>query len=157
EAAAEARTLRAKGIDPLDRKREQRATSRLATLRGVTFRQCAERLIDAHEGAWRNAKHRQQWRNTLATYVHPVIGGLPVQDIDTGLIVRVLEPIWNAKPETASRIRGRIENVLDWATVAGYRQGDNPARWRGHLVHLLAARGKIRAVKHHAALPYSEI
>ncbi len=157
ELAAQARQLRAEGIDPVDRRREQRATSRLAAMRGMTFRQCAERLMDAHEGTWRNAKHRQQWHSTLATYVYPVIGGLSVQAVDTGIVVEVLQPIWTSKPETASRVRGRIEATLDWATVAGYRAGDNPARWRGHLVHLLAARAKVRAVKHHAALAYSEI
>jgi integrase len=157
ELAAQARNLCAKGIDPLAHRREQRATSRLAAVRGMTFKQCADRLIDAHEGAWRNPKHRQQWRNTMATYAYPIIGDLPVADIDTGLVVKVLQPIWTAKPPTAGRLRGRIENVLDWATVAGYRQGDNPARWRGHLVHLLANPSKVRKVRHHAALPYREI
>jgi integrase len=157
ELAAEARGLCAKGINPLEHRREQRATSRLAAIRGMTFKQCGDRLIEAHEGTWRNAKHRQQWRNTLLSYAYPIIGALPVQDIDTGLVVKVLQPIWATKPETASRLRGRLENVLDWATVAGYRQGDNPARWRGHLVHLLAKPSKVRQVKHHSALPHREI
>jgi integrase len=157
QAAASARELRQQGKDPIDQKREERATKRLARMRGVTFRQCAERLVDAHTGAWKNEKHRQQWRSTLATYVYPVIGDLPVQDIDTGLVLRVLEPIWSEKPETASRIRGRIDNILDWATVAGYRRGENPAVWRGRLAHLLPSKRKVRAVVHHAALPYSEL
>ena len=156
-AAAKARELIRQGKDPIDHKREARATERLAAMRGVSFRQCAERLIDAHSGTWKNEKHRQQWRSTMATYVYPVVGDLAVQDVDTGLVLQVLEPLWNEKPETASRIRGRIENVLDWATVAGYRRGENPAVWRGRLAHLLPAKRKVRAVVSHAALPYAEM
>ncbi|MCB1489836.1 MAG: integrase arm-type DNA-binding domain-containing protein, partial [Bauldia sp.] len=115
DAAAKARELIRSGTDPLDQKREDRATARLAAMRGVTFRQCGERLIDAHAGSWKNAKHEAQWRSTLATYVYPIIGELPVADVDTGAVLQVLEPIWNEKPETASRIRGRIEAILDWA------------------------------------------
>jgi integrase len=107
--------------------------------------------------SWRNAKHRQQWRNTLTTYVSPVFGSVPVQDIDIDLVMKVLEPLWSKKTETARRVRGRIEIILDWAKVRGYRSGENPARWRGNLVHLLPARSKVRKVKHHAALPYAEI
>lgn len=122
----------------------------------MTFDACAAAYIGAHETGWRNAKHRDQWRNTLSTYANPVFGSRPVQAIDVGLVMKALEPIWQTKPETASRLRGRIEAVLDWATVRGYRQGDNPARWRGHLDKLLPARNKIRSVEHHAALPYDE-
>ncbi len=93
----------------------------------------------------------------MKTYAYPVIGELPLQTIDTTLIMKVIEPVWSEKPETASRLRGRIELVLDWATVRGYRQGDNPARWRGHLDKLLPAPSKVRKIKHHSALPYAEL
>ena len=123
----------------------------------MSFDQCAEAYIGAHEIAWKNEKHRQQWRNTLATYVSPVFGKVPVGDVDTDHVLKVIEPIWGRKAETASRLRGRIEVILDWAKVRGYRLGENPARWRGHLSHLLPSRAKVRRVKHHAALPYTEI
>ena len=109
------------------------------------------------EAGWKNDKHVTQWRNTLATYAYPELGKRPVQTIDTGHVLKVLEPIWATKPETASRVRQRIEAVLDWASARGYRSGDNPARWRGHLDHLLPAQRKVATVKHHAALPYSEV
>jgi integrase len=123
----------------------------------MTFRQCADAFIASHEAGWDNPKHRQQWVNTLAQHVHPVIGGLPVHAIDTPLVLKVIEPLWTTIPETASRIRGRIESVLDWARVRSYRAGENPARWRGHLDHLLPARSKVRRVEHHAALPYDAV
>jgi integrase len=113
--------------------------------------------IASHESGWRNPKHRQQWTNTLATYVSPVFGHLPVQSIDIGLVLNVLEALWTNKPETASRVRGRIEAILDWAKAREYRSGENPARWRGHLDHLLPAKSKARRVRHHAALPYKDI
>jgi integrase len=120
----------------------------------MTFDACAAAYIDAHKSSWRNAKHRDQWPNTLNTYASPVFGSLPVQAVDVGLVMKALEPIWKIKSETASRLRGRIEAVLDWATVRGYRKGDNPARWRGHLDKLLPARSKVQKVEHHSALPY---
>ena len=161
---AEARTKAAEyrrqllfGIDPLEARRAAQTQAQFEIASATTFRECAERYIGSHETAWRNAKHRQQWRNTLATYAYPVLGQVAVTAVDTGLIMKALEPIWMAKPETASRLRGRMESVLDWAKARGYRQGDNPARWRGHLDHLLPARRKMRAVRHHAALPFTEI
>jgi integrase len=129
----------------------------LEAAKAVTFRACAESYIAAHRAGWRNAKHGAQWGATLETYAYPVFGDLPVQAVDTGMVVKVLEPIWAAKTETASRLRGRIEAVLDWATTRGHRQGENPARWRGHLENLLPAPTKVQKVRHHAALPYSEI
>jgi integrase len=111
----------------------------------------------AHEAGWRNPKHRWQWSASLASYVYPHFGDLLVQAVDVGLVMRAVGPIWNTKSETASRVRGRIESVLDWATARGYRQGDNPARWRGHLENLLPKRSKVARVEHHAALPYPEI
>src|SRR5262249_3295514 len=101
--------------------------------------------------------HRQQWRNTLTTYVYPIFGELSVAAIDTGLIVQVLDPIWSKKPETASRVRGRIKAVLDFATVRGFRQGPNPAQWKGNLAHILPPRARVRKVAHHAALLFDEM
>jgi len=155
--ALDARRLRHDGIDPIDTRRAARLRERLEAAKAVTFRQCAESYIAAHRSGWRNAKHAAQWDATLATYAYPSIGALPVQAIDTGLVCKVLEPIWTAKPETAGRVRGRIEAILDWAKVRGYRAGENPARWRGHLDKLLPARSKVRQVEHHAALPYAEL
>ena len=159
--AAEARKLVKSGVDPIaqrDADREAaRATAALAAARAMTFKQCAGAYIEAHRAGWKNAKHATQWPNTLRDYAYPVFGELPVQDIDLPMVLKVLEPIWNEKTETASRVRGRIEAVLDWATVRGFRKGDNPARWRGQLSHLLAAPSKVQKVEHHAALPYVEV
>jgi integrase len=123
----------------------------------LSFDACVEAYLNAHKAGWRNPKHRQQWENTLKTYASPVFGAFPVRNVDVGLIVRVLEPIWASKPETASRLRGRIESVLSWATIRGYRTGDNPARWRRHLDQLLPPRSKMRQVRHHPALAYTEL
>jgi integrase len=155
--AFECRQLRAEGIDPIDARKAAHDQARLDAAKVITFKKAAADYIAAHRAGWRNAKHGAQWGATLATYAEPIIGGLSVQAIDTGLVLRVLEPIWTAKPETASRLRGRIESVLDWAKVRGYRQGENPARWRGHLDKLLPARAKVRRVEHHAALPYADL
>jgi hypothetical protein len=105
----------------------------LDAAKAATFEECAGRYIASHRAGWKNPKHAKQWPSTLAAYVYPVFGSLSVQAIDVGLVMRAIEPIWTVKPETASRVRGRIEAVLDWATARGYRQGENPARWRGHL------------------------
>jgi hypothetical protein len=163
EAREKARGLRqqlADGIDPFTAKQQARK-DRLAKLaaeaRAMTFRQCAEECIKSHADGWKNAKHAAQWASTLATYAYPVLGDLAVDDIATAHVVRVLQPIWKEKPETASRVRGRIEKVLGWATVRGFRSGDNPARWRGHLQELFAAKGKIRPVEHHAALSFTDV
>ena len=107
--------------------------------------------------AWTNRKHAREWLASLKTHVFPGIASTPVADIDTAAVLRVLQPAWTTIPETASRLRSRIEAVLDWARVHGYRNGENPARWRGHLDHLLPARKKIARVKHHAALPYRDV
>jgi integrase len=157
QRTAEYRRMRADGIDPIAARKTEQDRKKLDAAKAVTFDACAARYIEAHESRWRNAKHRDQWRNTLSTYASPVLGSLPVQAVDVGLVMKALEPIWQTKPETANRLRGRIEAVLDWARVRGYRQGENPARWRGHLDKLLPARSKIRDVEHHAALPYDEI
>ncbi len=155
--ATECRRLRADGFDPIEARKLERDKARLAAARALTFKDAADAYIKAHQAGWRNAKHAAQWCSTLDTYAGPVFGSLPVQDVDVSLITKVLEPIWATKTETASRLRGRIEAVLDWATVRGYRRGDNPARWRGHLENLLPQRSKVQRVEHHPALPYGEI
>jgi integrase len=157
EKARNARRALLEGNDPLELKRQTRARQRLEVAKGMSFKDCAERMISSHEAAWKNPKHRAQWRSTLATYVYRTYGDLPVAAIDTGLVLKALEPIWAAKPETAGRVRGRIEAVLDWAKARGYRDGENPARWRGHLDKLLPNRRKVRSVRNHPAMPYSEL
>jgi integrase len=156
EKAQQARELRLEGIDPIDHKRAQRAAAVAADARSMTFRQCVEGYIKDNETKWTNAKHRHEWSATLSRYAYPPLGNLPVGSIDTPLVLKVLKPLWERVPETASRVRGRIENVLGWATVHHYRTGDNPARWKGHLEHALPARGEVAKVKHHAALPYTQ-
>jgi integrase len=157
EKAAEARRHHAQGKDPIAARDAALAKARLEAARAVTFKQCAEALIGSHEGTWRNPKHRQQWRNTLKTYAYPVIGNLPVADVDTPLVLKIIEPIWHTKTETAKRVRGRIERVLNSAKAKGFRQGENPAQWRGHLDQILPAPSKVRRVIHHPALPYREL
>ena len=155
--AAECRKQRHDGIDPIEARRLEREQAILDAGKALTFTVATSKFIAGHKAGWRNAKHAAQWENTLATYAEPVLGSLSVQAIDTTLVLKVIEPIWTTKPETAARLRGRIESVLDWATVRGHRKGENPARWRGHLDKLLPARSKVRKVEHHAALPYAEL
>lgn len=157
ELAADCRRLRLQGIDPIEARKAGRTQAQLDAARAMTFDDCRDAFTAAHGAAWGNGKHRKQWTATLKTYVTPVFGALPVQSVDVSLVMKALEPIWTEKPETASRVRGRIERILDWAKARGYRQGENPARWRGHLDILLAARAKVRRVTHHAALPYREL
>jgi integrase len=157
ERALAARKQVLDGVDPIAAREAERGKAKVEAAKAVTFQQCAEKYIAGQEASWKNDKHRAQWPSTLATYVYPVIGSLPVAAIDTGLVLKVLEPIWNQKPDTAGRVRGRIELILNWATVREYRTGENPARWRGHLDNVLPKRSKVRAVQHHKALPYTEI
>ena len=157
ELAADCRRLRQQGIDPIEARREAKLRAALEQARSLKFREAATAYIAAHRAGWRNEKHAAQWTATLQTYAYPVFGEASVQAIDTALVMNVLDPIWSSKTETAGRVRGRIEVILDWATVRGFRSGENPARWRGHLDKLLPARSKVRKVKHHAALPYAEI
>jgi integrase len=155
--ASEARRLRADGVDPIEARRAVSERIKLDARRAVTFKACAEAFVTAQRAGWRSAKHGHDWRASLEQHAYPVLGPLPVRSIDTELVLKALQPIWETKTETANRVRGRIETVLDWARVKGYRDGDNPARWRGHLDHLLAARSKVRAVVHHVALSYAEL
>ncbi|MFJ2364551.1 tyrosine-type recombinase/integrase [Pseudomonas sp. NPDC087697] len=156
EAAREARAKVRQGVDPIEESRAARSALKAAQAAALTFEQCTDGFLTAHKDGWKNAKHAQQWRNTLTTYAFPVMGSLLVRDIGLPHVLAALEPIWRDKTETASRLRGRIEQVLDWATVRGYRAGTNPARWRGHLDKLLPKPGKIAKVEHHAALPAGE-
>jgi len=157
ELAANYRRLRAQGVDPLEQREELRRQAALDKAKALTFRQCAEAYIASHRKGWRSEKHAQQWTTSLATYAYPVIGDLPVQAVDTQLVMRAIEQLWMEKPPTANRVRAQVEAILDWAKVRGYREGENPARWRGHLSNLLPKRSKVRPVKHYAALPYGEI
>lgn len=157
ERAAEARKLLRDDVDPIERRQAARSTAMAARASALTFEQCAAAYIAAHESAWKNAKHGDQWRNTLATYAYPVVGSMLIREVEQAHVLRILEPIWTTKTETAKRLRGRLESVLDWARARGYRKGDNPAKWRGHLDTLLAAPGKVAPVEHHAALPYGEV
>ena len=145
------------GIDPLTDKRARQIAARTAHENMLSFAECAELYIESQAPGWSNPKHVEQWRSTLKNLAGPIIGHLPVDQIDTALIMRCIEPIWTTKTETASRLRGRIESVLDWSAVRGYRKGDNPARWRGHLDKLLPRPSQVVRVKHHAALPYTEV
>jgi integrase len=157
ERARAARQKIADGIDPIDARQAERAEKALAAAKALTFEEAARKYFDQHERKWRNDKHRAQFLSTLTTYVFPTIGKLPVSGIETGHVLRVLEPIWHEKTETANRVRGRIESILDWATVREYRTGANPARWRGHLGEVLPARSLIAKSAHHPALPYAEM
>lgn len=154
DKAYEYRRQKFDGVDPLKKKREARKEEVRAAVAEVDFKHCAGLYIESHAVGWRNAKHAEQWHSTLSTYAYPVLGNTPVQSIDTAAVMRVLDPIWRTKTETASRVRGRIEAVLDWASARGYRSGENPARWRGHIENLLPKRSKVAKVVHHAALDY---
>ena len=157
DLAHECRALRARDLDPKTEREAAKAAAKVAEAKAMTFDQAAAAYIRAHAPGWRNPKHRQQWTNTLATYASPVIGPLPVGAIDVGFVVQVLEPIWSTKTETASRLRGRIEVILDWAKARGLRAGENPARWKGTLDSQLPKRAKVRRVVHHPALPYDDL
>ncbi|MDF3024341.1 MAG: phage integrase, partial [Alphaproteobacteria bacterium] len=165
--AAEARGLLVDGKDPIDSRDAAKASQRIQASRIMSFKQCAENYIDAHKFGWRNKKHIAQWTSSLEEYAYPVIGDTPVHDVDDAMIMKIFEQVrptfpdgknfWSARPETASRLRGRIEKILDWAAVRKLRTGDNPARWRGHLESQFPARSKVSKVKHRPALPYAEV
>jgi integrase len=154
--AAAARKLQIEGIDPLEDRRRRRNEARLDAAKAMTFGACVEAYLTTHEIAWKNEKHAAQWRMTLTKYCKP-ISDLPIKDIDTDLVLRVLTPLWKTRTETGKRLRGRVERVLSWAKGRGLRDGENPARWAGHLDEMLAAPSKIAKVRHHPALPWREI
>ncbi len=155
--AKDQRLMLLDGHDPLTARERAREAEVLARAKMMTFNECAAQYIAAHRNSWKSEKHALQWPATIATYASPVFGSLPVAEVDLGLVMKVLNPIWTDKTETAKRLRGRIESVLGWATTSGYRQGENPARWRGHLENLLAAPNKIKPVKHQPSLPWKEV
>jgi integrase len=159
--AADFRLLKSQGIDPIDDRRgkwraaeEAKAEAERA---GITFRQCAETYIEAYRHSWTNDKHAAQWTSSLETYVYPTLGDTSAQAVDTDIVLKVLDPLAATKPSTAARLRGRIENILDWAKAKGHRTGENPARWRGHIEIMLPRLAKSKVVQHHKALPYREI
>ena len=154
EAAAEAREVVSAGRDPL---LERRAAAIVVAGDRQTFRQAAEAYIESQRPGWRNPKHAEQWTATLTQHAFPTLGALPIGQVGTADVMKVLEPIWTQIPETATRLRGRVELVLDYAAAKGWRSGDNPARWRGHIAHMLPRRSKVARVVHHRALPYGQI
>lgn len=147
----------AQGIDPVQQRQEAARRLLASKFTNKTFNECCVQYVKSHGPTWRNAKHRKQWESTLSTYAGPVIGQLPIDRVDTAQVMAVLQPIWSTKTETATRLRGRIEQVLDWATVQKMRHGENPARWKGHLDKLLPKPSKVAKVEHHAAMPYAEL
>jgi integrase len=157
ERAVETKDSIRKGVDPVSEKKARRSAAKLARDTAMTFSVAAEKYIASHEKGWRNGKHTDQWRNTIETYAVPVIGKVLVREVATAHLVRILEPIWNEKNETAIRLRGRIEAILDWGTVRGFRQGDNPAKWRGCLDKLLPKINRSRRIQHHPAIPVGEV
>lgn len=156
QRAATCRRQLRDGVDPIEHKRQAILTARLERARRLTFGECCDKYIAAHRMGWRNVKHAEQWGSTLRTYAAE-LQSLPVAEIDTALVIKALERIWVTKTETASRVRQRIESVLDWATAREFRSGDNPARWRGHLQNLLPKPTKLKRTNPRAALPYAEL
>lgn len=143
--------------DPIAIAQEEKSKRLEIVAKKISFKKCAEAYIKANRAGWKNAKHVQQWENTLEKYAYPTLGDLAVSTIDTSLVTKCLVDIWTKKTETATRVRGRIESILDWAKVSGFRHGENPARWRGHLDKVFPAASKVAKVKHHPALPFTEI
>jgi integrase len=156
---ADARHLKAQGIDPIEHRKQRIAGERVDSNRAVTFSAYADRYITAHQAAWKNPVHRQQWQNTIDTYAKPVLGTKPLCEIQTADVMEVIRPLWSRAPETASRLRGRIEVILDAAGVEGYRDQNtkNPAAWKGQISHLLPSKKKVRPVKHHPAVPWEDM
>ena len=157
EKARDARTSIPAGIDPIHTRKQAQSALKAAQAGALTFRQASHRYVDGRSDEWSNPKHRAQWIATLETYAYPIMGDLFVSDITLAHIMAILEPIWREKTETATRVRGRVEKVLDWATASGYRKGENPARWRGHLEQILPKPSKIAKVEHHPALPIDQM
>lgn len=157
ERALAARRQVVDKMDPVADRARATLERKKKAAKAMTFAQCAEAYIAAHRAGWRNPRHHAQWTASLRDYVYPVIGELPVEAVDVALVMKIVEPLWSTKNETATRVRGRIEVVLDWAAARGYRQGENPARWRGHIENLLPKPSRVQRVVHHAALPYQRV
>ncbi len=156
-AAAEQRALLDAGIDPIENRRNQEADRAKQVAQKRTFMDCAYEYIESHKPAWRNTKHAAQWKSTLEKFVKPVFDEVAISAVDVELVMRALSPHWSSKPETMVRVRGRIENIIDWAKALGFRTGENPARWRGHLENLLPKPSKIRRVVHFRSLPHQDL
>lgn len=156
EKARKARQLVHEGKDPIEARRDELAARKAAQESALadTFKSCAERYIESHKAGWKNKKHIYQWRATMRDYAYPIIGELPVARVATSHVLQILEPLWSTKTETATRVRGRVEKVLDWARVRGYRTGENPARWKNHLENALPKLADVRKIEHHPALAY---
>lgn len=152
-----AQVLLYEGIDPLAERDRIKAEESKVQAQQMSFRVCAEAFIESHRAGWKSAKHAAQWTSTLETYAYPVLGDKPIADINVALVKKVIEPIWKTKNETAERVRSRLEKVLGWASVHGYRSGENPARWAGYLSEIFPKRAAVRKIKHHPALPYAEL
>ena len=152
-----AREMLEAGIDPLQVKHAGRAAAKVEAARAMTFEQCSEQFIKDHASGWKGQKHERDWRGSLKRFAYPMIGSLPVAAIDTSLIVKVLKPIWESKTKTAVDVRSRIELILNWAKLHGFRDGENPARWKGHLDHALPKPSKVSKINHHEAMPYDQL
>lgn len=157
EKARAARRMLIDGDDPIDARQAKKQAIASEIAKRVTFKEAAQKYIDSHKAGWRNEKHAAQWPSTLKTYAYPIIGNLHVAAIETGHVIRILEPIWATKTDTAAKLRGRIEAVLDWAKARHFRSGDNPARWKSHLENLLPAKSKVRKVRHQPALQFERM
>ena len=157
DIAVECRRQVLSGLDPLEERGRIKRVRQLEQARSITFQEAAEQCIASKKPEWKNAKHAQQWTNTLRAYAYPAFGTLSVSALDTDLVLKAIEPIWISKAETASRVRQSIETVWDWARARKYVEGENPARLRGHLDKILAKTAKVKRVKHHAAIPYKQI
>ncbi|CAN7401995.1 tyrosine-type recombinase/integrase [Bosea sp. LjRoot237] len=155
--AREARRLLNAGEDPIEARKARLEAQLVADAKTLTFKDAAERYLASHKAGWKSEKHAAQWQATLSKFAYPVFGDLSVAAIDTGLVLKAIEPIWKSKAETASRVRGRVESILSWATARGYRSGPNPAAWRSHLDRLLPAKTKVVKVKHFAAMPFDDL
>jgi integrase len=157
DSARKARGLIRDGIDPIEDKKQRKQEQLVDARRAITFSAATKQYIQAHAPGWKSRKHEKQWSSTLRDYAEKTLGLLAVDRIETAHIIKVLEPVWTTKTETATRVRQRIESVLDYCTARGFRRGDNPARWKGHLDNLLPAPGKIAKVEHFAALPWRDL
>jgi integrase len=157
DAALQCRKLRLEGLDPIESRKDERMALKLEAVKSISFKACAEQYIEAHKAEWKNEKHAWQWSNGLQKHIYPVFGDVAVGKVNKHLVLEALEPIWHSMTTTAARLRGRIERILDWAKFRGYREGENPAAWKGNLEHTLPAPKKISKTKHLPSLPYKEI
>jgi integrase len=157
EIAREKRKLLLAAIDPIEARKQERQAKQLEAAKSIAFDECRDRYFAGNNDAWRSAKHRRDWHTSLVTHATPVLGSISVAAIDTQLVLKALEPIWKTKTVTAGRVRGRIETILNWAKTHGYRTGENPAQWAGHLENILPRHSKLRQVQHYAAVPWPEI